>query len=55
MSNEEYIRCGNCQGKGVIKRNDNGSAITCPRCMGSGKVKNPGYKPAGPASKNPFR
>lgn len=51
---EEYMRCGNCQGQGVIKRPDTGGAITCPKCMGSGKVKNPAYKPSMP-SKNPFR
>ncbi len=45
MAVMEFIRCGNCNGTGVVKRQDNGQAITCPRCMGSGKIKNPGYSP----------
>lgn len=54
MSVPEYINCGNCQGKGVIRRPDNDKPITCPRCMGSGKIKNPAYQPS-MGSKNPFR
>lgn len=53
MAVEEYIRCGKCAGTGVVDK-VGGGKITCPICMGSGKKKNPAYRPSMP-TKNPFR
>jgi hypothetical protein len=51
---EAYESCGNCSGTGkkLKVRNDETKEIDCPRCGGTGKIKNPQVlRPSSPNSR----